>query len=95
MQLYNIQLRHSFIDCIAYLKVALILSSTIKWRQGWDGACCKQRYIEPFDPDVDDCSTYTERPGQYFLAKDITDAKKQVTVLLTVIGKKAYALIGT
>ncbi|XP_063800090.1 interferon-inducible GTPase 5-like [Pseudophryne corroboree] len=48
--------------------------------------------IEEFDPASDDWLLYTERLEQYFIANDI-DEKKQVAVLLSVIGRKAYRVL--
>ena len=50
------------------------------------------RRIDPFDPDIDDWSAYTERLEQFFVANDTADGKKRA-VLLTVIGTKAYTLL--
>ena len=50
-------------------------------------------HVEPFNIQTDDWSLYTERLSQYFVANDITEDKKKVGVLLTVIGSKAYELI--
>ena len=50
-------------------------------------------HVEPFNVQTDDWSLYTERLSQYFVANDITEDKKKVGILLTVIGSKAYELI--
>ena len=48
--------------------------------------------MDPFDPDIDNWSAYTERLEQFFVTNDIADGKKRA-VLLTVIGTKAYTLL--
>ena len=50
-------------------------------------------HVEAFNLQTDDWSLYTERLSQYFVANDITDDKKKVAVLLTVMGSKAYELL--
>ena len=49
-------------------------------------------HVEPFDLN-DNWSLYVERLGHFFVANDIKDDAKQVTVLLTVIRSKPYALL--
>ena len=49
--------------------------------------------VEPFDPQVDDWVQYSERLEHYFVANTITEDKKKVAILVTVIGGKAYALL--
>ena len=51
-------------------------------------------YMEAYNPDMDDWSTYIERLNLFFLANAIKDNKK-VAVLLTVLGMKAYSLLQT
>ena len=53
----------------------------------------KLGHVEPFNVQTDDWSLYTERLSQYFVANDITEDKKKVAVLLTVMGNKAYELL--
>ena len=48
--------------------------------------------MDPFDPDFDNWSAYTERLEQFFVANDIAEGKRRA-VLLTVIGTKAYTLL--
>ena len=49
--------------------------------------------VEPFDLQNDDWKEYTERLEQFFAANGIMDQVKKVTVFLTVLGGKAYALL--
>ena len=49
--------------------------------------------MEPFDPQVHDLVIDTGRTEQFFIANGITDDARKVTVLLTVIGGKVYALL--
>ena len=49
--------------------------------------------LEPFDVDYGDWPAYTERLESYFIANDINDEKKQVAVLLTLVGTRAYNLL--
>ncbi|XP_076298593.1 uncharacterized protein LOC143217833 [Lasioglossum baleicum] len=46
-----------------------------------------------FDVNKDDWEDYTERMDMYFVARDITDAKKQTATLLTKVGARTYKLI--
>ena len=41
----------------------------------------------------DDWEFYAERLDQFMLANGIDDEKRKVTVFLTIIGQKAYALL--
>ena len=50
-------------------------------------------HLEPFKIEGDDWELYTERLDQFLLANGIDDDKKNVAVLVTVIGQKAYALL--
>ena len=49
-------------------------------------------FMDAYDTDTDDWSTYVERLDLFFLANKIKDNKK-VAVLLTVLGTKAYGLL--
>ena len=46
-----------------------------------------------FDPQVDDWTHYVERLDYYFVANDITKAKKKHAVLLSVVGTMTYRLL--
>lgn len=48
--------------------------------------------IDAFESTTDDWTLYCERIEQYFKANDIDDGKR-VSVLLSAIGGKAYALL--
>ena len=48
---------------------------------------------EPFDVDSGDWPAYTERLESYFIANDINDGKKQVAILLILVGTRAYNLL--
>jgi hypothetical protein len=49
--------------------------------------------VSPFDEAEESWTQYTERLEQYFLANEVTDAKKQRAIFFTVCGSKTYALI--
>ena len=49
-------------------------------------------YMDIFNPEVDDRSSYVERMESFFVASDVKDEKK-VAVLVIVIGTKAYSLL--
>ena len=49
--------------------------------------------LEPFDVDSGDWPAYTERLQSYFIANDTKDEKKQVAVLLTLMGTRTYNLL--
>ena len=49
--------------------------------------------LQPFDVNAGDWPAYTERLESYFIANDIKDEKKQVAVLLTLMGTLAYNLL--
>ena len=50
--------------------------------------------MEPFDHERgDDWPTYVKRLEQYFAANGMTEEKKMVAVLVTVMGAKAYGLM--
>ncbi|CAB3995696.1 Retrovirus-related Pol poly from transposon, partial [Paramuricea clavata] len=49
--------------------------------------------VSPFDEAEETWTQYTERLEQYFLANEVTDAKKQRAIFLSVCGSKTYALI--
>ena len=51
-------------------------------------------FMDAYNPDMDDWSTYVERLDLFFLANEIRDDKK-VAVLLTVLRTKAYSLLRT
>ena len=46
-----------------------------------------------FDPDVEQWDDYEDRLQQYFIANDITQDRKKVAILITVVGSKTYALL--
>ncbi|KAK3773177.1 hypothetical protein RRG08_013763 [Elysia crispata] len=48
--------------------------------------------IEEFDPAQKDLESYLERLEQYFVANDVTEAKR-TAVLLSVIGAKTYEVL--
>ena len=48
---------------------------------------------DTFDPEVEQYESYRERIDQYFIANDITDDKKKVAVILSVMGAKEYGLL--
>ena len=45
--------------------------------------------LEPFDIDSGDWPAYTERLESYFIANDVKDMKKDVDVLLTLMGNQS------
>ncbi|CAB4004480.1 LOW QUALITY PROTEIN: uncharacterized protein K02A2.6-like [Paramuricea clavata] len=49
--------------------------------------------VSPFDEAEETWTQYTERLEQYFLANEVTDAKTQRAIFLSVCGSKTYALI--
>ncbi|CAB4030206.1 PREDICTED: uncharacterized protein LOC106613174 [Paramuricea clavata] len=49
--------------------------------------------VSPFDEVEETWTQYTERLEQYFLANEVTDAKEQRAIFLSVCGSKTYALI--
>ena len=49
-------------------------------------------FMEPFNADIEDWSQWIERLEQYFDLNEITDEKKQVAMLLTMVGSKGYNL---
>ena len=50
--------------------------------------------MEHFDYESgDDWPTYVERLEQYLTANSVTEEKKKVAVLITVMGAKAYGLL--
>ena len=51
-------------------------------------------FMDAYNPDTDNWSAYVERLDLFFLANEIKDDKK-VTILLTVLGTKAYSLLRT
>ena len=48
---------------------------------------------DSFDPEVEQYESYRERMDQYFIANDVTDDKKKVAVILSVMGAKEYGLL--
>ena len=49
--------------------------------------------IGEFDSTREDWTSYTERLAQYFVANDITDARKKRAILLSACGPSTYQLI--
>ena len=49
--------------------------------------------VRPFNPKVDDWEVYEEKLRFYLAANDITDAKKQRSILLTVCGDPTFKLL--
>ena len=48
--------------------------------------------LEDFDENKEKWTQYTERPGHYFVANDVTDVGKKQAILLSVCGSKVYKL---
>ena len=48
---------------------------------------------DTFDPEVEQYESYREQIVQFFIANDITDDKKKVEVILSVMGAKEYGLL--
>ena len=49
--------------------------------------------VSMFDPSTEDWTTYTERMKHYFVANDVTDAKKKHSILLSACGPATYKVI--
>ena len=49
--------------------------------------------IGTFDPTTSKWSSYSERLHKYLVANGITDGRKKVAVLLSVVGGKTYDLL--
>ena len=52
-----------------------------------------QGRIGSFDLKTDNITEYIERVGQYFIANDVTDEKKQTAVFLFIIGNETCSLL--
>ena len=52
-----------------------------------------QGRIGSFDLKTDNITEYIERVGQYFIANDVTDEKKQTVVFLFIIGNETCSLL--
>ena len=69
-------------------------SRLLHWQQGQNlTVAATLGQLEPFNLQVDNWVMYTKRTKRFFTAKGITNNAKKVTVLLTVIGGKAYVLL--